>query len=160
MLALVREVNTIELRAASSGTLLARLEAPRPAKVDALRFSSDGARLFALQWDEKVQAWHLDRVRDELRKLKMDGESPRVADTMSERTQARLLRGSLVAFSAEELAGKIPPRDATAPPQLVDLSAHFNAPLTETWHTEAGAASQGWSNDLAGVPRGIQNWRG
>ena len=49
----------------------------------------------------------------------------------------------------------IPARAATAGPGLVDLTPHYNAALTETWH--AGGLA---NNTLKDLPRGIQEFGG
>ena len=48
----------------------------------------------------------------------------------------------------------IPPRDTNATPNLIDLSAYFNAGLTETWH------SGHLNNSLINLPRGVQTLAG
>ncbi|HWV99830.1 MAG TPA: hypothetical protein VNZ64_09085 [Candidatus Acidoferrum sp.] len=47
-------------------------------------------------------------------------------------------------------------RDPQARPQLLDLTAFYNAMLTETWHARGGAAA----NDLATLPTGLQTFAG
>jgi hypothetical protein len=46
-----------------------------------------------------------------------------------------------------------PPRDPQAKPALINLSAYYNASLTESWHG-------GTKNDLASLPTGVQNFDG
>jgi len=53
-------------------------------------------------------------------------------------------------------ARSYPPRDPQAPPRLLDLSAFYNATLTETWHGRGG----GPPNDLAELPTGLQTLAG
>ncbi|MBI2927781.1 MAG: AAA-like domain-containing protein [Verrucomicrobia bacterium] len=54
---------------------------------------------------------------------------------------------------------QIPPRDPQAGAQQLDLTAFYNAALTETWHPSAsGTAAAG--NDLAALPRGLQMFGG
>lgn len=52
------------------------------------------------------------------------------------------------------LIGKISPRDPRLPAQLMDLSAAYTAPLTESWYP--GPAE----NTLASLPRGLQTLAG
>jgi hypothetical protein len=59
-----------------TGELLAKLEAPHAANISFLRFSLDGARLFALEWDQQVQVWDLLRIQEELHKLNLDWTLP------------------------------------------------------------------------------------
>lgn len=65
--------------------------------------------------------------------------------------------GSLAASESEP--PKIPPRDPKAGPELIDLSAHYNAALTETWHPGSNMAGES-GNDLSELPRGIQKLAG
>jgi eukaryotic-like serine/threonine-protein kinase len=66
----------VHLVAAVSGEVLANLEAPRAALISFLRFSPDGAQLFALEWDQQVQVWELQALRSELAKLNLDWNAP------------------------------------------------------------------------------------
>jgi hypothetical protein len=53
-------------------------------------------------------------------------------------------------YDKGRLSELIPSRSLDAPQSLIDLSSHYNAPLTEPWH------SQRVGNDLAALPRGLQ----
>ena len=57
----------------------------------------------------------------------------------------------------EKLPRSIPARPADARAQLLDLSAHYNAALTETWLPTNVVAS---GNDLSALPRGVQKFGG
>jgi len=52
------------------------------------------------------------------------------------------------------LALSIPVRDPQTDSMMIDLSAYYNAPLTEGWQTETS------DNDLSELPRGIQTLAG
>jgi WD40 repeat protein len=52
---------------------------------------------------------------------------------------------------------RIPPRAKNVGADLLDLSAHYNAALTETW-LPVGEATSG--NDLSSLPRGVQRFGG
>lgn len=65
--------------------------------------------------------------------------------------------GYSAASGAEPL--KIPPRDPKARPELIDLSAHYNAALTDSWHPASNMAGE-TGNDLAELPRGVQKLDG
>ena len=58
------------------------------------------------------------------------------------------------------MAALIPPRAPDTPACLIDLSPHYNAPLTTTWHTEAYDHARGRTNDLSSLPQGIQRLGG
>jgi hypothetical protein len=61
--------------------------------------------------------------------------------------------------ASESPALKIPPRDPKARPELIDLSAHYNAALTDNWHPASNMAGE-TGNDLSELPRGIQKLDG
>jgi hypothetical protein len=50
-------------------------------------------------------------------------------------------------------AAAYPPRDPQAKPNLINLSAYYNAALTESWHGNP-------NNDLSSLPNGLQNFGG
>jgi hypothetical protein len=54
---------------------------------------------------------------------------------------------------------KIPPRDPKAGPELIDLSAHYNAALTDSWHPASNMAGE-TGNDLSELLRGVQKLDG
>src|ERR1019366_9749885 len=54
---------------------------------------------------------------------------------------------------------KIPPRDPKARPELIDLSASYNAALTDSWHPASNMAGE-TGNDLSELPRGLQKLDG
>jgi hypothetical protein len=74
-----------------------------------------------------------------------------------ERAARELARSEAVAARGEELPRRIPARPAGARAQLLDLSAHYNAALTETWLPTNVVAS---GNDLSALPRGVQKFGG
>ena len=76
ILALIHEPNVVRLVAAETGEVLADLEDSSSASLSYLRFSPDGASLFALQYDQQIQVWDLRRIREELRKLNLDWNAP------------------------------------------------------------------------------------
>jgi hypothetical protein len=53
----------------------------------------------------------------------------------------------------ERAKPSVPPRLASTPANLVDLSAHYDAALDENWH-------QGVAGSLAALPKGVQIFRG
>ncbi|MBM3841415.1 MAG: DUF2092 domain-containing protein [Verrucomicrobia bacterium] len=58
------------------------------------------------------------------------------------------------ALDKSRLALLIEKRPPQARPELVDLSKHYNAPLTESWHSSRAG------NNLAPMPRGLQQFAG
>src|ERR1039458_8961987 len=66
-----------------------------------------------------------------------------------------------VCFSPAAAAGALPLplRDPKARPELIDLSAHYNAALTDSWHPASNMAGE-TGNDLAELPRGVQKLDG
>ena len=71
---------------------------------------------------------------------------------------ARLFAADIAAGAAQKLQSEIPPRDANTPANLVDLSKHYNAALTEGWHRTG--PNEPIANDLSNLPRGIQRFGG
>jgi hypothetical protein len=51
------------------------------------------------------------------------------------------------------LASTYPPRDPRTKPSLIDLTAYYNAALTESWQGNS-------KNDLASLPTGVENFAG
>jgi len=74
-----------------------------------------------------------------------------------ERAAHELARAEAASTRREELPGRIPPRADEARSSLLDLSAHYNAALTETWLPTNVVAS---GNDLSALPRGVQKFNG
>lgn len=74
-----------------------------------------------------------------------------------ERAARELARSEVATVRREELPRRIPARPADARAPLLDLSAHYNAALTETWLPTTVAAS---GNDLSALPRGVQKFGG
>jgi len=72
-MAVVTNLNVIQLLDMNTGELLARLEASQLANICYFRFSPDGTKLFALEWDQRIQVWDLRRIREELRSLNSTG---------------------------------------------------------------------------------------
>ena len=95
-LAIMRERNVIQLIVAETGEVLANLEAPGAPNISYLRFSPDGSRLFALEYDQQVQVWDLRRIREELRKLNLDWNAPPIpAEAAGSKPVVKLLRISI-----------------------------------------------------------------
>jgi hypothetical protein len=61
--------------------------------------------------------------------------------------------------ASEAKSPEIPPRDPKARPELIDLSAHYNAALTDSWHPASNMAGE-TGNDLSELPRGVQKLDG
>jgi hypothetical protein len=76
LLAVVLDPDVIRLVSAETDELLAEFEDPGGVNIAYLRFSRDGARLVALQVDQRVLVWDLRRVREELQKRGLDWNVP------------------------------------------------------------------------------------
>ncbi len=95
-LAIMRERTVIQLIVAETGEVLANLEAPGAPNISYLRFSPDGSRLFALEYDQQVQVWDLRRIREELRKLNLDWNAPPIpAEAAGSKPVVKLRRISI-----------------------------------------------------------------
>jgi len=151
MIAVVNEDRNAQLIDTLTGTPLATLEPPDPSMIVALRFSPSGNYLSALQRDGQLQLWDLRLVRQELAPMGLDWDLPAFPP---------VARSSVSGPITVELENKpsgrkvltqpLPPRDAKAPPELLDLSRYYNASLTESWHPGVGRS------DLSEIPIGTQ----
>ncbi len=66
------------------------------------------------------------------------------------------LFAAIAGAGAEDTTSKVscPPRDPATPPNLINLSAYYNAALTESWH------GRKQKNDLSSLPTGVQTLAG
>jgi WD40 repeat protein len=76
VLAVVKDLNVVQLLEAATGRVLAELQAPGSTPVFGLRFRPDGTALLALEWSREIQVWDLRRLRAELAALHLDWEAP------------------------------------------------------------------------------------
>jgi serine/threonine protein kinase/WD40 repeat protein len=141
-----------------TGRRLAILEAPHQAAITGLGFSPDGATLAAMQTDSVAQIWDLRRIRQELAALKLDWNLPSYPPA-PRRDETKPTRVEFIeAPAAEErrafLSRIIPARPAEASWRQIDLSAHYNAALTESWH------EPGTGNDLSELAPGLRELAG
>jgi serine/threonine protein kinase/WD40 repeat protein len=136
---------------------LADLEAPEVADIVSLRFSTDGTQLAALEESQRLQLWDLRRIRLQLAQAKLDWSLPPYAPAPPAlpRGPATLdvdLGVESSPFATPELARTIPPRDAAAKTNLIDLTSYYNASLIA--HSDLGA------NPLKDLPRGVHTLAG
>ncbi|MBI3417970.1 MAG: DUF1513 domain-containing protein [Verrucomicrobia bacterium] len=153
LLAVVKRGNGIRVVAAATGQVFADFNAPQARLLSGLRFSRDGSKLAALEWDQQVQMWDLRGVRHELAELQLDWDAPPLPGEPAQNSTRLPLVASLRAFSPEELAEKIPAREPQADSWQLDLAPFYNAPLTENWHIESAPG-----NDLRPLPRGVHEF--
>jgi hypothetical protein len=73
-------------------------------------------------------------------------------------TPARLFASDNAADVRSRALSEIPPRDPRTPANLIDLSRHYNAALTEGWHRTG--PNEPIASDLSTLPRGIQKISG
>jgi WD40 repeat protein len=81
MLALANSSTTIKLLRISPGSPasfleLATLQSPDPRPLIELAFNRDGSRLAAAAADQTVQVWNLATIREELTRMKLQGDLP------------------------------------------------------------------------------------
>lgn len=91
---------------------------------------------------ESPGAWEFD-----LQEVNPDDLSP-----------VRLFATETAASALSKSKSEIPARDANAGANLIDLSMHYNAALTEGWHRTG--PNEPIANDLSSLPRGIQKLDG
>jgi hypothetical protein len=155
LLATCHDVRQIQIVRVPSLQVIARLVFPIGVKIGALRFSSDGATLAALEEGGTIHLWDLRQIRAELNGLGLDWEIPDFApasDLQSREVLPLVLDAG--AFSREELREAIPARSTNAPVNLIDLTGYYNAPLTTNW------CAQMAHDDLSNLPRGLQTLAG
>ncbi|SPE54739.1 putative Mitogen-activated protein kinase kinase [Verrucomicrobia bacterium] len=156
LVALVHDTYDIELLQVPTCERIGTLREPTLATISALTFSPDGTQLAAIGWLGQLDLWDLRQLRKELRKMDLEWKLPALAPS----TQVSEPAGSVLGldagpFSRQELALKIARRDPKTPAYLIDLSHHFNAPLTESWYS---APAEG--NDLSELPSGVRRLGG
>jgi hypothetical protein len=155
LLAVIERGRDIVLLQAATGRQIATLESPRQRGINALCFSRDGSKMLALEASQNLQVWDLREMRAELATLNLDWDEPPYPTASKPAQDFPPCVGTLLPFSPEELAQKIPPRDSRTPSRLIDLGAWFNAPLTESWQGDANIG-----NDLRELPRGVHEFAG
>ncbi|MGH8213438.1 MAG: hypothetical protein ACREPP_09450, partial [Rhodanobacteraceae bacterium] len=148
---------------------------PEPDVVWQLAFSPDGNRLLARSMRNRLMVWHLQPdtrpVREIARELALRDVTSEVggAEVQSEPTDAERSRlrahdpgAHPVPASAPPPAaarvvsgGAIPPRDPATPPELLDLTAHYNFGFAEV--SRAGIKSAG---DYGWLAAGVQRFLG
>jgi len=74
-----------------------------------------------------------------------------------ERAARELARLETTTVRGKDAASNIPPRSAEVRAELIDLSDHYNAALTETW-LPTGVVATG--NDLSALPQGVRKFNG
>jgi WD40 repeat protein len=72
LLALVRELQIVQLLDAETGIELARLRAPEPSNILWVKFSPDGRRLVVAPRNHNVQVWDLPALRTQLASLDLN----------------------------------------------------------------------------------------
>jgi WD40 repeat protein len=77
MIALVEDSFKIQLLETATGKKLCTLEPPdTDAKIQFLSFNAAGTRLAAVEASQKIQLWNLPLLREQLRPMGLDWESP------------------------------------------------------------------------------------
>ena len=141
----------VRLYETSSHRELATFSPPNLAQIHgskALEFSADGKWLVVAKNDGETVAWNLSAVRAELRGTGLDWS---VASPTGD-------SGTLTRTRTDPVAGFHPPaRDPAAPPELIDLTRHYNASLVGGWHPGRKGAVV---SDLVELPQGVQLFAG
>ena len=153
--AVTASLNGIQLILTATGEELARLESPETARVTRLLFSPDGTRLVVMAERAGPQFWDLRALRSELAAMKLDWPSPPFPPAPAltalppvepiEVDETRLAPGPV----PSDMSQRIPPRPANSPVAQVDLTAYYNAALTNAW-----ASPREDGNDLTDYPKG------
>jgi WD40 repeat protein len=126
------------LYSTATGRRLAVLEPPHQAPIASLAFSPNGATLAVMQRDSVVQLWDLRRIRQHLAALNLDLDlapsGPVMQEVQTRPARVEIAEGPATQQRRALLAREIPARASDTPPRLIDLSAWYNAALTESWH--------------------------
>jgi hypothetical protein len=84
-----------------------------------------------------------------------EGAHKNVMDT-SELFPNRIFASEAAAAAAARAKAAIPPRPTNAPPNYIDLTRHYNASLSESWHPPGPGGAP--ANNLEWMPNGIQKF--
>ncbi|MBI5385942.1 MAG: protein kinase [Verrucomicrobia bacterium] len=151
MLALTFSRNRVRLVDPPTGGEIASLEPPDAEWISGLAFSPDGAQL-AVSLDARgVRVWNLREVREQLARINLDWLAPALP-VLPASPHTPPLQITVNARPRPD----IPPRAADVPAHLIDLTARYNAALTENFHSRA----PGSDNSLAMLSAGRQTWAG
>jgi hypothetical protein len=135
----------LDYRSGQELATFAPLDAPM---VSWLCFNRAGTQLAVAGENNTVQMWDLRSVRRQLAALGLDWSEP------SPESPSFLPTNPPGSAEPVEFGFHIPPRAAGTSPRLLDLTAFYNASLTNMW------ASDGAGNDLASLPPGVQTLSG
>jgi len=135
---------------------LAELEPPTPQYISDLTFSPDGGQLVAASETKQIHLWDLRSIRQQLAELKLDWDLPPLPSPRH-RESARPITVTFLGLTDNPVTNffTFPPRAAQCSPKHIDLSAAYNATLTNCWFNPAWAG-----NDLAALPQGLQTLDG
>ena len=142
----------------TTGQWVAVLEPPHQAVTAGLAFSPDGMTLAILQRDCVIQLWDLSEIRQQLSVLGLDWEGPpcppAAAPAVTKPIKLEFIKEPTAVERDAFLARHIPPRPVDAEARLIDLSAYYNAALTESWYDGAEG------NDLGELTPGLHELAG
>lgn len=155
LLADVAGQSAVRLMDLERGEVVTRLDAPSARGVSALGFSPDGTRLALARGTAELQVWDLASLRASLAPMGLDRHLPVSNAPPSAPLVLTRLRVDPGPDPQVGLATSIPPRSPEARPNLIDLSGHYNAALTESWHDRDRAG-----NDLAALASGVRTLAG
>jgi WD40 repeat protein len=158
LLATCHEPGLIQIVQVPTLQIIGRILLPVGTAILALRFSPDGTKLAAAETSGGIHLWDLGVIRSELKNVNLDWDLPPFRpihagpSLLDSKKPIRLVPAP---FISEELGVTIPPREASTPANLIDLSQFYNAPLTASWH---GRPDE--HNDLSELPHGLQTFAG
>jgi len=144
--------HAIRLFDPATGRELGTFEAPDEETVRFVAFSPDNGTLAVATQGSSIQLWDLRGVRRQLASLKLDWELPALSAAMKTRPIPPLTLTVVGGSAILNLSpGDFPPRDPRCSTNQIDLSAFYNASLTNSWYNPK------WEkNDLSDLPCGLQ----
>lgn len=158
VIAVREELGRVQLNDAEAGQLLARLTWPSGEHDDRMAFSADSRRLaIALAETPQAAVWDLPELRRELAALGFDWNQPAYAVKEPASSPAKIVLSVIDPRAGQKhrlranAGPAIPSRPREAAATHVDLTAHYNLALTDSWFP----SDPSFDNSFSAFPQGI-----
>jgi eukaryotic-like serine/threonine-protein kinase len=157
ILALKFHPRIIKIVGVETGAELCSLACPQ--LVTHLALNYDGSVLAVAAESHELQLWDLTLVREGLKALNVDWESDHHSTVKKLAAPSNVPLRVNVHSSSPTTERRLPPprrfpvRDLQADPALLDLTAYYNAGLSEDWHKMVG-------NNFSTLPKGVADFDG
>jgi len=154
--ALTLDLDRVSVREVKSGNEVVQLISPQPAGQTSLAFSPGGRWLAIGTERGTVEIWDLQEMARSLKLLNLDLPLEVNPAEMSADALPLVLRPTRIELPPPPVSGP-PPRDPAARPEQLDLSAHYNARLDQSWTLVDPNTTQ---DSLFQLPTGMQTLDG